>query len=266
MSNTENSPILAQPERKITIYSTKNGDKKAITTNATSWGELKGLIKREIGIDTDKFLATETISKMTYEVDDILLPASSFYLIIRPKDTKAGAGKAPVAYPLNRNEIMASLKEAFSVNPSLKEKLGGNMTQIKTSELEVFHKKYIAGKEIKAPAKAKVATKKEAPVKKEVAPKKEAVKTSKVAPKAPAKATPVKKETKAAVKAPTKTTAKPAAKVAPVKKEAKVKNVANVVEDVAKSKVQEPSAEELKKADKEETERLAAEARQMFKR
>ena len=88
MSNTHNAtPILAQPERKITIYSTKNGAKNAITTNATTWGELKSLIKREVGIDTNKFLATETISKMTYEVDDINLPASSFYLIIRPKDT-----------------------------------------------------------------------------------------------------------------------------------------------------------------------------------
>lgn len=257
MSETHDAtPMLAQPERKITIYSTKNGDKKAITTNATNWGELKGLIRREVGIDTDKFLATETISKMTYEVDDIQLPASSFYLIIRPKDTKAGAGKVVTPYHLNRKELMAELKDVFSINPSLKEKLGGNMTQIKTPELEAFHKKYIAGKEIKSPAKVtKTVTKKEAPAKKEVTPKKETVKTSKVTPKAT-----VKKE----VKVPAKT----AVKATPKKTEKKPVNngVADVVDTVAKSKVQEPSPEDLKKADKEETEKLAAEARSMFKR
>jgi len=239
MSNSsENTPVLAQPERKITIYSTKNGDKKAITTNATSWGELKGLIRREIGIDTDKFLATETVSKMTYEVDDINLPASSFYLIIRPKDTKAGA-KAVVPYPLNRKEIMAELKDAFAIDPSLKEKLGGNMTQVKTPELEVFHKKYIAGKTIKAPkAAAKAAPKKEA-VKKEIAPKKEVVK--------PAKKEPVKK-------------------VVEKKASAKGKNVADVVDSVAKAKSEEPSPEELRRLDREETDRLAKEAKAMFKR
>lgn len=222
-NNSDNTPVLAQAERKITIYSTKNGDKKAITTNATSWGELKGLIRREIGIDTNKFLATETISKMTYEVDNITLPAASFYLIIRPKDTKAGA-KAVVPYSLNRKEIMAELKEAFSIDPSLREKLGGNMTQVKTPELEVFHKKYIAGKTIKAPkAAAKAAPKKEAP-KKEVV-KKETAK--------PAKKEPVKK-------------------VVEKKAPAKGKNVANV--------------KELARADREETSRLAAEAKAMFKR
>jgi len=258
------TPMLAQPERKITIYSTKNGAKNAITTNATSWGELKSLIKREVGIDTDKFLATETLSKMTYEVDDIQLPAASFFLIIRPKDTKAGA-KATVPYPLDRKELMTSLKDAFAVNPSLKEKFGGNVSQTTTSELEAFHKKHIAGKEIKAPAKtkavAKVAPKKEAPAKKEVAPKKETAKTSKTT-KVPAKA-PVKKEVKAPVKAkPVAVTKKVEKKLAP----AKTKNVADVVEDVAKSKVQEPTAEDLKKADQEETARLAAEAKKLFGR
>lgn len=242
------TPILAQPERKITVYSTKNGDKKAITTNATSWGELKTLIRREIGIDTDKFLATETASKMTYEVDDIALPATPFYLIIRPKDTKAGA---KAVYPLNRKEIMAELKEAFSINPSLKEKLGGNMTQVKTPELEVFHKKYIAGKTIKAPkVAAKAAPKKEAPVKKEVASKKE------VAPKKEAVKTVAKKE--------------PVKKVAEKKVPGFKKNVANVVEDVAKAKAEveseKLSPEELRKLDKEETDRLAKEASHMFKR
>lgn len=257
MSETHNAmPILAQPERKITIYSTKNGDKKSITTNATSWGELKSLIRREVGIDTDKFLATETISKMTYEVDDIALPASSFYLIIRPKDTKAGA-KAVLAYPLNRKEIMASLKEAFAIDASLKDKLGGNMTQVKTPELEAFHKKYIAGKTIKTPkaVAAKAVIKKETPVKKEAAPKKETSKTSK-AVKAPAKATPTKKE----IKTPTKEVKE---KKAPIAK----KNVADVVDTVAKAKEkEEPSPEELIKADKEETDFLAQEAKKLFKR
>ncbi len=266
MSDTHNAtPMLAQPERKITIYSTKNGDKKAITTNATSWGELKGLIRREIGIDTDKFLATETVSKMTYEVDDINLPASSFYLIIRPKDTKAGAGKVVAPYPLDRKELFAAIKEAITANPSLKEKLGGNVTQMKTPDLEAFHKKHIAGKVIKAPAKAtkavaKVAPKKEVPVKKEVAPKKETAKTSKTASKAPAKAVPAKKE----VKTTTKAVAKPVAVSKAVKE--KLAPKATPVKKETKAKVQEPSAEDLRKADQEETARLAQEAKNMFKR
>ncbi len=248
MSESQNAtPILAQAERKITIYSTKNGDKKAITTNATTWGELKSLIRREVGIDTDKFLATETISKMTYEVDDISLPPSSFYLIVRPKDTKAGA-KAVAPYPLDRKQLFAAIKGAITANPSLKEKLGGNVTQMKTPDLEVFHKKYIAGKEVKAPAKAVKTV-----AKKEVAPKKETTKTSKATTKAPAK-----KEVKAV--------AKPATKKVEKKAPTKAKNVADVVEDVAKSKVQEPSPEDLRKADQEETNRLAQEARNMFKR
>ena len=182
MSQENNAtPIVAQQERKITVYSTKNGSKKSITTNATSWGELQKLISRELDIDASKFLATETVSKTTYEVADITLPAKEFYLILRPKDTKSGA-KAVEPYPLNRKELMTAIKEATTGNEKLKKLLGGNVTQMKTPILEAFHKKHIAGKtakpSIKEAPKA-VATKTKA-AKKDVAPvNAKAVKTPK---------------------------------------------------------------------------------------
>ena len=182
MSQENNAtPIVAQQERKITVYSTKNGNKKSITTNATSWGELQKLISRELDIDTSKFLATETVSKTTYEVADIVLPSKDFYLIMRPKETKSGT-KAVQPYPLNRKELMTAIKEATTGDDKLKKLLGGNVTQMKTPILEAFHKKYIAGKTAKTSTKEApkaVATKTKA-AKKEVAPvKTKVVKTPK---------------------------------------------------------------------------------------
>lgn len=182
MSEENNAtPIVAQQERKITVYSTKNGNKKSITTNATSWGELQTLIRRELDIDTSKFLATETVSKTTYEVPDIVLPSKDFYLIMRPKETKSGAKVAEV-YPLNRKELMTAIKEATTGDDKLKKLLGGNVTQMKTPILEAFHKKHIAGKTAKPSTKEApkaVATKTKA-TKKEVAPvKTKAIKTPK---------------------------------------------------------------------------------------
>ena len=181
MSQENNAtPIVAQQERKITVYSTKNGSKKTITTNATSWGESQSLISRQLDIDTSKFLATETVSKTTYEVADIKLPAKDFYLIMRPKETKSGA-KEVAAYPLNRKELMTAIKEATTNNDKLKKLLGGNVTQMKTPILEAFHKKHIAGKTVKPSTKeAPKAVAKTKAVKKEVASTKvKAVKTTK---------------------------------------------------------------------------------------
>jgi hypothetical protein len=129
-----------QEVRKITLYSTKTGVKDNLMSTATTYGQLKKEIKN-LGIDADKFKATETTNKVRFEIDEAVLPISAFYLILTPIDTKSGAD-----YPLDRKELFAAIKEAITAQPELKNKLGGNVTQMKTPVLEAFHKKHIAGK------------------------------------------------------------------------------------------------------------------------
>lgn len=148
-------PIVPQPERKVTIYSTKTGTKSSLQSKAANWGELKPEL-RKLGIDVDKMLVTETVRKTDLVFDPAELPATDFYIIARPKETKSGAtAKKTEPYPLNRAELMAAIKPFIIADPKLKEKLGTNLSQTKTPELEVFHKKYVAGKEPKAAPAAK---------------------------------------------------------------------------------------------------------------
>lgn len=236
--NQETTGAVGQAIRKVTIYSTKTGSKQSIESKETTYGPLKREI-RNLGIDVDKFLVTETGKKVTYELDEAELPTGPFYLIIRPKETKSGAKATAKAYPLDRKELMTAIKDAVHADPKLKEKLSGNVTQMKTPILEDFHKKHIAGKTFKAvPVKEakKVVTKKETPV---VKAKEKKVSTPAIEEK-------VKKTvaTKEEIK-PTKETSK---------------NVTNVVDPVIKSKKQ------LEKEDKAETDMLAGMSKRLFKR
>ena len=237
----DSANVAEQSVRKVTIYSTKTGSKQSIESSSSTYGPLKKEISK-LGIDVDKFLVTETGKKVTYELNEAELPSGPFFLIIRPKETKSGA-KAADVYPLNRKELMSAIKDAVHADPKLKEKLGGNVTQMKTPLLEAFHKKHIAGKTFNAP---KVAAKKEK-VKKET-PKQKIAKVEKVS-------TPKVKEEKKA-------------KVSKTNGTEESNGVGEVVGAVAEAKKSEDmlSKEQWEKQDREETEMLANMSKSLFKK
>ena len=221
MSETHNAvPIAVQPERKIIIYSTKTGSKNELLSNAKTWGELKPQIAK-LGIDVDKMLITETVRKTDLVFDLAELPETTFYLIARPKETKSGAVvKKSEPYPLNRKELMAAIKVFTEADPVLKAKIG-NISQTKTPDLEIFHKKFVLGKN---PKVAKIVT-----------PKGTVAKTATT--KAPSKSTAKVKEVKT-------TKVKPSiAKAAKVVPKTTIKKVEKVVE----AKVEEESSTPLVK-------------------
>jgi hypothetical protein len=147
-------------EREVTIYATRGGQMKKITTAVKTWGELQPLVRRE-GFELSSLLAAENINKTDLVNDLAVLPEGNFRLFLRPKQTKSGAP--------DRKECFAIIKEHIANNPGDKAKFtidGKNMTQLSTPVVQDLVAKYCNG--ASAPAVA------EAPVK-EKAPKAEVV-------------------------------------------------------------------------------------------
>jgi hypothetical protein len=151
-------------ERVVTIYATRGGQMKKITTSVKTWGELQPLVKGE-GFDLSSLLAAENINKSDLVNDLAVLPATAFRLFLRPKQTKSGA--------LDRKECFAAIKAHLAVYPSDKHKFiidGKNMTQLSTPVVQELVAKHIGGVASEAPAPAPV---------KEKAPKAEKVEAAK---------------------------------------------------------------------------------------
>ena len=113
-------------EREITIYATRGGQMKKITTSATTWGQLQPLVRAE-GFDLSSLLAAENINKSDLVNDLAVLPATAFRLFLRPKQTKSGV--------LDRKECFAIIKAHLANNPQDKAKFtidGKNVTQLTT--------------------------------------------------------------------------------------------------------------------------------------
>lgn len=95
--------------RVITLYATKGAKKAKLETEATTWGELKSLIKRE-GYDLDKLHATENINKTDLVNDAAVLPAGDFTVFMRPKQVKSGGRGDGLSY----KEIKSAIKDDFT--------------------------------------------------------------------------------------------------------------------------------------------------------
>lgn len=155
-------------ERVVTIYATRGGQMKKITTKAVTWGDLKPLVRAE-GFDLNSLLAAESVNKSDLVNELAVLPTEDFRLFLRPKQTKSGA--------MDRKELFSLIKEAVAKDPSLKAKFtvdGKNVTQLKTPHIEELYIKYIA----KASSKKEVVVEK--PIKEKV--QKKAVIAEKPAP------------------------------------------------------------------------------------
>ena len=123
-------------EREITIYATRGGQMKKITTSATTWGELQPLVRRE-GFDLSSLLAAENINKSDLVNDLAVLPATAFRLFLRPKQTKSGA--------LDRKECFEVIKIHLFNHPEDKAKFsinGRNVTQLPTATVQDLVAKY----------------------------------------------------------------------------------------------------------------------------
>lgn len=151
-------------EREITIYATRGGNMKKITTSVQTWGELQPLVRRE-GFDLSSLLAAENINKTDLVNDLAVLPTGPFRLFLRPKQTKSGAP--------DRKECFAIIKAHLATNPDDKSKFiidGKNMTQLSTLVVQDLVAKYCNGTSAPASNVAVEAPKaekkvKEAPVK-----------------------------------------------------------------------------------------------------
>lgn len=156
------TPVIT--EREITIYATRGGQMKKITTAVRTWGELQPLVRRE-GFDLGSLLAAENINKTDLVNDLAVLPEGNFRLFLRPKQTKSGAP--------DRKECFAIIKDHIAKNPGDKSKFiidGKNMTQLSTPVVQDLVAKYCNS--ASAPAAAPVQEK--AP-EAEIAPKAEVV-------------------------------------------------------------------------------------------
>lgn len=166
------APVIT--EREITIYATRGGQMKKITTAVRTWGELQPLVRRE-GFDLGSLLAAENINKTDLVNDLAVLPEGNFRLFLRPKQTKSGAPE--------RKECFAIIKAHLAVHPEDKHKFiidGKNMTQLSTPVVQDLVAKYCNGAlaPTSAPVQEKALKAKTEKVKAEV--KTEEVETPKV--------------------------------------------------------------------------------------
>lgn len=131
------TPVIT--EREITIYATRGGQMKKITTAVRTWGELQPLVRRE-GFDLGSLLAAENINKTDLVNDLAVLPEGNFRLFLRPKQTKSGAP--------DRKECFAIIKAHIAKNPGDKSKFiidGKNMTQLSTPVVQALVLEHCGG-------------------------------------------------------------------------------------------------------------------------
>lgn len=160
MSNETTTAVdktIAQEERVVVLYATRGAKKEKISTNVTTWGQLKALAKKA-GFEVDKLHCTENVGKHDLVHEEAVLPTGTFTVFMRPKETKSGA--------MDRKELFAAIKEFVGTDKDRKQLFivdGKNMTQLPTPKLEELYNTHIAGntsapatsaKETKSPTKS----------------------------------------------------------------------------------------------------------------
>lgn len=123
--------------RVITVFSSRGGTIK-VTTDASTWGDLKPLL-REQGQETDGLLGTINTTKKDLEKNEDELPAGPFVIFFRPIETKAGS---------SRKEICAEIKEFITADASAKDFFNKdkNYTNKSTDDLEKLVASFKKGK------------------------------------------------------------------------------------------------------------------------
>lgn len=76
--------------RKVTAVSTRDGGRKEVDTDVTTWGELKPLLEAE-GMTTSNMKAMVRDTKQNLERDDAQLPTGDFTLFLTPGKVKSGS-------------------------------------------------------------------------------------------------------------------------------------------------------------------------------
>ena len=161
--------MSTQTQREITIYATRGGKMEKIMTDVTTWGELKPLVKKA-GYDLSSLLAAESFTKHDLVNDLALLPVENFRLFLRPKQTKSGA-------EMSYKELRGAIKDILDGNEEAKEHFnqGKNYTTKGTEELRSLYNSYAyGGKKTSAPQPVKevIKAKKAGKVKKDKSSKK----------------------------------------------------------------------------------------------
>lgn len=147
--STETQESAQVAEREITIYATRGGNMKKILSTATTWGELKPQIRKE-GFDVSSLLAAENITRHDLISDLAVLPTGPFRVIMRPKETKSGAG-------LPYKEVRGLIQVLVGSSDAAKSHFncdGKNYTLKSTDELNRLYDSYSGDKGATAPAPA----------------------------------------------------------------------------------------------------------------
>lgn len=118
--------------RVVTVFSTKGKSKTKITTDATTWSELKSLIRNE-GYNMDNLQAVEGTNRTTLQHQDARLPEGDFTLFLRPVKTKSGlSGMEGKSF----KELRQIIKEqGQDCKDYLESKSGKSWTQVGTEDL-----------------------------------------------------------------------------------------------------------------------------------
>jgi len=158
---SQNAPVEIQA-RKVTLWSTKNGKKAVIMSQAVTWGELQKEINKAGSFSIDGMLATESIRRSDLANIEAVLPETDFVIFFRAKEVKSGS--------LDRKGLFAAIKEFVGKDDARKQLFiidGKNMTQLSTPVLQELYDKHIA----KGPKSATASTPAAAPAKKPAASK-----------------------------------------------------------------------------------------------
>lgn len=144
--------------RVITLYATKGAKKAKLETNVSTWGELKSLISKE-GYDLKVLHATENINKTDLVNEIAVLPVGDFTVFLRPKQVKSGGRGDSMSY----KDIKSAIKSDMEVNEDFAKSHyneGKNYTTKGTEELRSLVNSYVApsGQHVKGETVAETAT------------------------------------------------------------------------------------------------------------
>lgn len=125
--------------RTIKVYSTRTGTTTHISTDVTTFGELKTLLSEKDIEFNSSMKAMESVNNTSLEVDSAKLPESDFTLGIFPSKTKAGSLRNDL-YNRIREFVERDGKE--KINDFFKSEAGRHYTNVSTDELEQLVDKY----------------------------------------------------------------------------------------------------------------------------
>lgn len=142
-------------QRIITVVATKGGRIEKLTTDVSTWGDLKMLIQDKY--DLGNLKAVENVGKTTLEHPDAVLPTGDFRLFLRPSKTKSGGNPdfASMSFG-DMKEFIKNNEDAKNYLNEEAKKSGRNWTQLKTEERRAFLTKFYASNGAAKPTEPQV--------------------------------------------------------------------------------------------------------------